>query len=240
MISDNPDLGAIIQAHIRAALANVYVCQPAVLVAFDPNTQRGTFNLAIASFVSNRVTGETVYDEEPTQVFDVPVLAFGSLTGGLLWNPPVVGETALLFFCDRSTIEVKAGTGTIAQPLDVGAMHDVMDAFAIITPNLSAPYQDVVRATIASTGPVLYAPTGKVVNLSHPSPSHFAALADVVMDNLNELRTKVNSLEVVFEGHKHEFTNGAVGSTGLTQATASTMTRVSTMTNVASSKVKLN
>lgn len=198
MISESPNLSTLIQAHIRAELASTYVCQPARIVAFNVNTQRATVELLVRDFVIDRETPTVEYDVEPTRIADVPVMALGSPTMGWFWIPPSVGDTVLLWFTDRSLAEVKGDAGTYGDPVhvtDVGALHDLTNAVAMLIPNISTLASSLTYVGVGATnGPTIVPGTGKHVCLGDKNPSAFAARADTVDTHLAALRTAVNAL----------------------------------------------
>lgn len=224
MISESPNLSTLMQAHIRAEMASTYVCQPGRIVAYNANSQRATVELLIRDFVIDRTVPEVVYDTEPTRIADVPIMALGSPTMGWIWVPPSVGDTVLVWFADRSLAEVKGGAGDVFDPVevaDVGALHDLTDAVAMLIPNISTNGARSMGG-VGANGPAIIPGTGKYVFLGSPTASSFAAKADLVDDRIDYLRQALK--QIIIEN-------------GLTPAPDYPV--VTALASVASSKVKL-
>ena len=186
------------QAYTRAEMASTYVCQPARIVSFNANTQRATVELLIRDFTIDRTVPRVEYDTEPTRVADVPVMALGSPSMGWFWIPPSVGDMVLLWFTDRSLAEVKGGagaTGDAVNVADVGALHDLTDAVAMLIPNISTSGAALTSAAVGATnGPTIVPGTGKFVCLGHRDPTAFVALANLVDSRIDYLRQAIKQI----------------------------------------------
>lgn len=194
MISESPNLSGVISAHVRAGLADTFVAQPARIVSYDEDTQRATVDLMVRDFAVDRSVPSVTYATEPTRISDVPILGLGSSQMGWFWISPSENDTVMVFFADRSLDEVKAGAGDNStdgvQVADVGALHDLTNAFAILIPNLSRAGATSLSAFAgATTGPTIVPGTGKFINLGSKNPSEFAAMAARTNTHLETLRT---------------------------------------------------
>lgn len=148
MSADTPSLGEVILAAIEGGLGDIRTALPGVIVAYDPNTERGTVQALIP---------DGVYDEDDARstvaippISDVPVLGLGA--GTLRIKVPIKkGCPCLLLFSSSCIARLKAtGRIEVADPGDDRRHHEA-DVFAMPVAGYSAAKHDDPDAMIEFT-----------------------------------------------------------------------------------------
>jgi hypothetical protein len=193
--SRTPSLAEVIRAAMDGRLADVHVAIPGKIERYDPATQRAD----VKPLVKRRVAaadGEEIVESIPV-VPSVPVL-FPRSGAFFISLPLQVGDNVLLVFCDRSLDEFVFGPpGVEAEPDDFRT-HDLSDAIAIpgvwpVARALTGAHpSNLAMGHDVPGGVQLHVDTSAVHLGAYPA-ADFVALASLVLGELNDLKTAINS-----------------------------------------------
>lgn len=148
MSADTPSLGEVILAAIESAVGDIRTTLPGVILAYDPDTERGTVQALIPDGVFDEGDARTPV-AIPT-MSDVPVLGIGA--GTLRIKVPIKkGCPCLLLFSSSCIARLKAtGRIEVADPGDDRRHHEA-DVFAMPVTGYSAAKHDDPDAMIEFT-----------------------------------------------------------------------------------------
>ncbi len=178
-------LARVIQGIVDARTAGLRVMLPGRVESYDAATQTAYVKPLLKEQAEGE-NGEAIIESLPV-IPKVPVVFPGSAPFGL-WFPLTVGTTVMLHFADRS-IDQWLARGVEVDPIDQ-RRHALPDAVAVPgLHDLKNPWTDVA-------GQFVY--VGK-----EGETAQFVALANLVLTELNKLRTAINS-------HTHVLTTTGV------------------------------
>lgn len=158
MNTDDPRLEDVISAFMEAGLARIHTSIPAVVVTYDPVTQRATVQPVIRARVVDQVTGfERPTLAPPPPIPNLPVVWPSGGAGVWSFTGPLVpGDPVTLVVAERSTDEWRTGGAPDNAALDARRWHL---ADAVVLPGgrtLSPqPATGPLPATAVGVGPVL-------------------------------------------------------------------------------------
>ena len=115
-------MAKVIQSAIDARLMSLHTCLPAIVTAYDSETQRAT----VQPEIRRKYITDEVVDLPPIQ--DVPVV-WPRGGGAVLHFPLAVGDQVMLVFSERSIDEWKESGGQVLP--EEFRKFDLSDAFAI-------------------------------------------------------------------------------------------------------------
>lgn len=247
MSDRSPELADVIRQAIEDRLAEVHVMLPGRIDSYDPTTQKADVEPLIKR-VQSTVDGEL--SEDLPVIPGVPVV-FPRAGGYKITMPVETGNRCMLVFCERSIDQYQIGqtrkgsTDLIGQ-VDPGTfeMHNLSDPVAILgwyndAEALSTPdADDMVLGE--EGGPVIHI-GGDQVNLYQKSGSghDFVALAQKVLDELNDVKLDLDGFKTAYDSHIHTTTATiSAGPLGVIAPTASSAPTPHTPQSVAAAKVK--
>lgn len=191
-------LAQVISNALAAERLDLHTCCEGVIHAYDPASQTADVQPEVMQYQPNP-------DADPTPVLlpictGVPVLFLGSSTTGFRETFPLVpGDTGTLFFSE-SSLDTWIQNGGQVDPKDI-RRQSLSDGLFLpgLKPN-SKPWTNVTQDTASwgfDTGPQLVARQGSPAleiggNAANP-PTDYAALASLVIANLNAFKTTVNN-----------------------------------------------
>jgi hypothetical protein len=181
-----PTTAEVFDRLLQRDRSNLHVALPAVVDSYNTTTQTATVKPQLMHVLT--VDEERTTYEYPS-IPDVPV-AWPRGGGYFLHFPLSLGDTGLLIFCERDLAQWRVS----GENSDAGddRLHTL--AGAVFYPGLhTVPGQ--LSAGQAGTGEAVLA--GGIVRLGDPTASDFAALASVVMTNLNAIKSAISGAAVV-------------------------------------------
>lgn len=124
-----------LQDAIRASLAELNTCLPAVVLSYDAGSQKATVQPTVKRFYRDGTSPSR------PPITDVPVV-FPAAGGGIISFPIAAGDTVMLMFSQRSLDKWLVSSGGEVNPED-RRMHSFSDAIAI--PGL-VPFQNSLHS----------------------------------------------------------------------------------------------
>lgn len=245
-MSRSPLLSEVIANHVRMVLESARTSLPGRVESYDPSTQTADVKPMVRDVLVD-ADGNRLVESLPV-VPNVPV-AWPRGGGFFLTMPVQKGDFVLLVACDRCIDQWRA-KGAEADPGDL-RHHDLSDAVAI--PGLYPDTQAISEASgtelVLGKDSGLQLRIGDLITLATSGgQTDFVALAQKVFDEIDSLRSTVDTLITVYNSHTHTFTGatsstctagGAVGTcSGTASATSSTASPPAPVQSVAASKVK--
>ena len=222
-----PDLADIIRQAIEDRLADLHVMLPGRIASYDATTQKADVEPLIRRLQST-VDGEIA--EDLPVIPGVPVV-FPRTQTFRITMPVAVGDRCMLIFCERSTETYQLGDGrrgddsTLIKQSDPGTfeMHGLTDPVALLgwyndAEALTTPDpDDMVLGEIS--GPVVHIGSDQI-NLYEKSGSghDFVALAQKVLDELNNIKGDFDALKTSYDSHTHVVAGVMLGGPGTTSA----------------------
>lgn len=234
--SRSPSIAELLDMAIQSAQAKLHVSMPAVVDAYDVDTQRADVQPLLRR---NLVTadGDELQAETLPILHDVPV-AFPRGGGGFISLPLVAGDLVHLVFVERSMDSWRHGDGELNTPPDF-RMHSLADAVAYpalypLGRALADAHAENMVFGFEGGAQVHVRPDGEV-HLASNEAADYIALAQKVVDEIDALRSTVDSLVTVFNAHVHP---GVLSGAASTAVTLTTATPPAAVGDVAAEKVK--
>jgi len=238
--SRSPDLAELLRVAIRSQVSNVHVSLPGEVLVYDPAAQTADVQpLLRRPLVA--ADGTELEAESLPILHDVPV-AFPRGGGGYLSLPLVAGDLVHLIFVERSMDQWRAGEGEETTPVDYRT-HHLADAVAYPalypTPRaLATAHAENIALGFDEGSQVHIRPDGEV-HLAENEAADYVALAELVKDEIDALRSTVDSLVTAYNAHIHVTTaTVGLGPPGVISATTSTASAPAAVGDVAAEKVK--
>lgn len=221
---------------VAQILGDVHVSMPGRVEAFDAATQR----IDVQPLLRRPVVASDGTELEPDTypvLMDVPVV-FPRGGGGFTSWPLAKGDLVHLVCVDASMDTWQQGDGELTTPLDF-RRHSLADAVAYpgLYPQgltLADAHADNLVWGFDGGAQVHVRPDGEV-HLASNDAADYVALAQKVVDEIDALRTTVNSLVSTFNAHVHPGVMSGAASTAPTPTSASPPSAVG---DVAAEKVK--
>ncbi len=143
---DNATLPVVLQAYVKAGLANVYTAIPATIISYNPEAQRAFCRPVVRGRQHDPALDRVVTDPNPPPIIpNVPVV-WPSGSGGAITIPLEPGDPCTLVFAHRSTDEWRQLGFADVAPQDA-RRHDQMDA-------LCFPGGRAFNTAVPQTGPL--------------------------------------------------------------------------------------
>jgi hypothetical protein len=225
----SPDLGTLLDDYVSFRLDEVYVMRPGIVQSYD--AIKNTVEVLIAIKRKLRKIDDSVTLEDFAVLKQVPV-AFQRCGKGYLTFPIAKNDRVAIFFADKNLgawIESKQVASVDAEDV---TPHPLSGAFCV--PGLYPISEAITPA--ASTSHVVLATDGSSTHVllgdNDDAGMQFVALAQKVYDEINALRTTVNTNATVFTSHIHPSGMGPTGTP------ASPATNPSAVQQVAAERVK--
>jgi hypothetical protein len=239
--SKSPSLAELIRMAVRQNQAEMHVSLPGRIETYDAAEQKAD----IQPLLQRVLVAEdgTELDPETLPILhDVPVrFARG---GGFFQSFPLAeGDLVHLVFVERSMDQYLGGQGEVTRPLDF-RMHNLSDAVAypgLYPRGLSLSDAHAENAVWGKDGggQIHIKPDGEV-DIGSENAADFVALAQKVFDEIDALRTTVNSHITNYNSHIHT-TTATVGPTavpGVISPTVAVSSPPSPVSSVAADKTK--
>lgn len=221
--TDRPGLGKVIDDIVQVRRAEVHTSYMARVLEYDHQEQRATVQ-PIVQFARRSPDDETRELYKPPPVPGCPVHFFA--TGGQSITAPLqVGDRVRCIVMERSHDEWQSTDNGETSPQDA-RRFDLSDTVVV-------PGTRSFADTLDEVTDALVLASDTEVHLGQANPAAFVALANLVEQELTELRNTVDSLVTAYNAHTHP--DPVSGSTGTTSAPASSP---STVDSVAADKVK--
>ncbi len=236
---NRPDMRKAIQAGAEQAVRSLRFADVGVVEAIDNAKRRATVRPLAAMPRVDRHNREVVF-ESAQPLEDVPIGMFGG-SKAALYLPVSVGDYVLLIWLDRGMDELKGGAFRGSDeilPQDLGGFHAYNACFAMPFRLFDA---DGIAEDVNNVGlgdqPVIYAPT--YLRVGDGDSAKFVALAEKVEDNLNALRTVLNTHISAYNTHLHLESGVSTGPPLVTPAGPSAAVgTASSITSTAATRLK--
>lgn len=243
-----PELADIIRQAIEDRLAEVHVMLPGRIDAYDNDLQKADVEPLIRRL---QLTVDGEINEALPIIPNVPVV--WPRAGGFKITMPVnPGDRCMLVFCERSMEAYQIGQGrkgssALIQQTDPETfdMHGLTDPVAVMgwynDAEALSPAPDTSDMVLGEHGgPVIHI-GGDQVNLYQKSGSghDFVALAQKVLDELNDVKLDFDGFKTAYDAHTHVTTaTVSAGPIGVISPTTSSAPTPHTPQSVAAAKVK--
>lgn len=242
-----PTLAEVIRAAMDHRLRQVHVALPGRVESYNAEEQRADVQPMIQELTPTRAGGELL--ESLPVIPSVPV-AFPRGGGYFLTFPIKAGDFVTLVFAERSIDTWVAGDGAEKNPDDFRT-HDLSDAIAI--PGFYPFGQSVGESAIDADlvmgkdgGSTIHIKDNGEIHLAAENADQFVALAQKVLDELNQVKADLDAVKTTFDSHMHITTAtvglappvGSIGVIGPASAAGSVITTPHTPQSVAAEKVK--
>ncbi len=186
-----PQIPDVIRQWWASRERGIHTALPGKVTEYDAATQTATIAPQVQQAVQD-ADGFWVHEDLP-EIFDVPVMSAGSGQAAITF-PIAVGSTGLLIFCERDIGQWRY-TGQASSPGDQRC-HSL--AGAVFLPGL----RPVSSVAAANPTHVVVALPGATQMLVGESATQFVALANLVLSELNDIRSK-------FDTHTHLYIPGS-------------------------------
>lgn len=243
--SRTPTLAEVIRLAIKGALGELRVSLPGAVQKYDVAEQKADIKLLLKRpLVAS--DGTELASESLPLLMDVPIVfprgGQGSGDAFISW-PLAKGDLVHVHFVDWSIDQWLDKRGEETDPLDYRA-HSLSDAVAypgLYPRKLSLQDAHGENLVIGWDGGVsIHVKPGGEIHLGSENASEFVALAQKTFDEIDALRSTVNSLITAYNAHIHT-TTATVGPTpvpGVISPTTSTASPPAPVQSVAAQKVK--
>ncbi len=177
-----PTEADLLLAAVRSQLARVHTSLPGVVVSYDEATQTATVRPSVRFKFKDADGVIQAYD--PPAIANVPVAFPRSGAFSITW-PIAAGDTVTLWFSERSLDEWKSVAGSTHEARDV-RRFDLSDAVAY--PGGYSPADALASSAYAAAALVIKAAE---IRLGSSAATNYVALANLVLAELNALRTEI-------------------------------------------------
>lgn len=234
-----PTLAEVINRAVQLAVAKMFKVRVGRVESFDASTGLAEIKL-LQKEIRQIDGGEEVYSLPV--IPNVPVFCFGG--GDYADTFPVTkGDECVVLHADRS-LDVWFDQGTEADPI-IRHRHDITDAIALVgarsKPNALQEWPTDRREIGKQGGPRIALKDDSVhIGVdSGQDATDMAAIARLVKQELDALRTTVNNFITTFSTHTHNVstTGGPTAQTGLAAPTTASATPASPVNDVKCEKV---
>lgn len=238
--SKSPGLAELIRMAIRQNQAELHVSLPGRVEAYDASQQIADIQPLLQRVLVDE-DGTELPEETLPIIHDVPV-AFPRGGGCFLSWPLVEGDLVQLFFVERSMDQYMGGDGEITKPLDY-RMHNLSDAVAYpgcYPRNLSLADAHAENAVWGIDGGTQIHVKNGEIDLGSENAADFVALAQKVFDEIDALRSTVNTFVTTYNTHIHT-TTATIGPSavpGVIAPPAAQASAPAAVSSVAADKVK--
>lgn len=197
-----PALSTAIAKLLKRRLAEVHTCLPGKITKYDQGTQLAEVQVAVKHRVPTD-DGETIVEDFPL-IPNVPVEHLQ--TASFFASFPVgVGDFVWLHIVEQS-IDKWMDKGGVQVDDPIERRFNLKDCYATLArnpkSNLSNTESDSIVIGHKSTGPRAYFKDTEIA-LGSKAPAEFVALATKVFNEINALRTTVNTWTAQLNGHTH-------------------------------------
>lgn len=236
----SPTLAEVVRAAIDSRLRETHVALPGRVEKYDAAEQKADIKPMVQDLVPTREGTELV--ESLPVIPNVPV-AFPRGGGYFMTFPLQQGDFVLLVFNERSIDTWASGDGAEKNPDDFRT-HNLTDAVAIpgFYPFSQAVGEGGIDANMVlgkDGGSTVHIKDDGEIHLGKEDPTEFIALAQKVLDELNDVKADFVALNAVFDSHIHTTTaTVSVGLPGVIAPTTTSAPTPHTPAAVESSKVK--
>lgn len=230
----SPALSTAILKLFQRKLAEVHTCLPGKITKYDQSTQLADVQVAV-KYRTPTDDGDVTVEDFPV-IPNVPVEHLQ--TANFFSSFPVAaGDFVWLHIVEQSIDKwMHQGGSPVDDPID--RRFNLKDCYATLARNpvshIAETESDCMVLGGKGSAPRVYLQSG-IIALGSKSPSEFVALATKVFNEINALRTTVNTLTSLYNSHVHSGVTTGPGSTGTTPSIASAPAAVN---QVAASKVK--
>lgn len=224
-------LSEVLRVAIESYIDGLHIALPSRVLKYDATTQTVTLQPELKRLIT-KIDGTTLEESLPA-IPNVPV-AFPRVGDWFLSFPVAVDDKMFAIFSSRSLDEWRSvGTDVLATDPRVHPLNGAvaipcnlypssLSLSSVHTDNLVVGKDDGAKVYVKSDSIALY----------EENPSEFIALATKTFNEINALRTTVNTLVTAYNAHTH-------AETGITTSTPSVPASAPAAVNsVASSKVK--
>ena len=238
--SKSPGLAELIRMAIKQNQAELHVSLPGRIEAYDASQQTADIQPLLQRVLVDE-DGDELDPETLPIIHDVPI-AFPRGGGCFLSWPLAEGDLVQLFFIERSIDQYLGGDGEITKPLDY-RMHNLSDAVAYpgcYPKNLALADAHAENAVWGIDGGLQIHVKSGEIDIGSENAADFVALAQKVFDEIDALRTTVNSFVTNYNTHIHT-TTATIGPSAVVGVISPTVAQASApaaVGSVAADKVK--
>lgn len=244
-MSRSPTLSEVIRLAIKQALAEMHVSLPGAIHKYDVAEQKADVRLLLKRPLLAS-DGTELESESLPLLMDVPIVfpRGGSGSGsGFMTYPLAAGDLVHVHFCDWSIDQWLDKRGQEVDPYDY-RNHSLSDAVAypgLYPRKLSLSDAHAENMVLGFDGGIqIHVKPGDEIHLGSENAADFVALAQKVFDEIDALRSTVNSHITAYNAHIHT-TTATIGPSavpGVIAPTTSTATAPAAVNSVAADKVK--
>jgi hypothetical protein len=198
----NPGLADVVREGVRAGIACVHTCAPAIVKSYDRERQSATVQLTVRGRRIDQRSGErSTYPHRP--IPNVPVVFQGTPRSGST-DDLQPGDPVLVWFAERDTQPWLNSGESDVSPVD-SRRHDLTDAYC--TPG-AFPFVKITRPAnaVAEGAHVIYGDDIRVGSADAVKP---AALAPDVEERLAAIESHLSALKTWIDTHGHAAGLGA-------------------------------
>jgi hypothetical protein len=207
----SPTMAEVFNRILTSFQHNIHVSMPGVVKSYDSSTQKADIQPGIQEVLTD--------DKGEPQVFDLPVLynvpvIFPRAGDFFISFPISAGDTVLLIFCERPIdqwMEQGSFTAKDAFPPGLRSMHDLNGAvaYAGMYPSANALSEASSSHMVAGKDGgqqiAIEASSGEIhAGESGSSSLEFVALANLVLSELQAVKTQFDAINSSFNLHIHQ------------------------------------